>query len=279
MYKPQLFSTFNVTARVGGLHKKQLYTYIEVITNPIGSVDHFESRNFGKEVYFKPDVQFNYLFSSDYSKRFALDGFCWYKNYFGVYQHGGGLSLSPRVRVSDRINIILDLSADFLKDDYGFVKAFDEAYSDQIILGVRDRVIVENTLRAELIFTKRMGIDVRVRHYWQEVRYDHFEHLLDQGKMERSNYFPELEDGNFAHNTSYNAFTVDVNYRWVFLPGSQLIIVYKNNIFHSKNDLDLNYFRTYNTFFNQPQINSISLKVLFFIDALYFRKNKNKLET
>lgn len=277
LYKPQLFSTFNVSGRIGGLHKKQMYTFVEVESNPIGSVDHFESRNFGEEVLFNPDARINYLISTDYSKRFAVDAFLWGQKFFGVNQHGGGFSISPRVRVSDRMNIILDVGVDFLENDYGYVRTFDDAYSNQIILGVRDRVIVENTLRAEFIFTKRMGVDVRVRHYWQEVSYDHFDQLLNEGKMERSTYFPTLEDGSSAHNTSYNAFTIDVNYNWVFLPGSQLIIVYKNNIFHSKDDLDMNYFRTYGSFFDQPQINGISLKALFFIDALYFRKkNKSK---
>lgn len=276
LYKPQLFSNLYMSARIGGLHKKQIYSFIELESNPIGMVDHFESRNFGKEVLFKPNVRVNYLISTDYSKRFAVDAYLWYQKFFGVVQNGAGLSLSPRVRVSDRMNIIVDVSVDFLQNDYGYVRTLDEAYADQILLGVRDRVIVENTLRAEFIFTKRMGVDIRVRHYWQEVNYDHFEQLFDEGKMERSDYFPALEDGSSEHNTSYNAFTIDVNYNWVFLPGSQLIIVYKNNIFHSKNDLDKNYFRTYGSFFDEPQINSISLKALFFIDALYFRKKKNR---
>lgn len=277
LYKPQLFSTLNISARLGGLHKKQLYTFVQTSVNPVGNVDHFESRNFGKEVRFNPNASINYFFTSDYSKRFALDGFFAYAKFFGVKQQNYSLSLSPRVRISDRMNIVLDMGVDVLENDYGFVYIKDDAYADQIILGTRDRVIVENTLRTEFIFTKRMGIDIRVRHYWQEVEYSAFRQLLDRGEMVESAYYPTNEDGTSSHNTSYNAFTVDVNYVWVFLPGSQLRIVYKNNIFHSKNALDFNYFQTYNTLFDQPQINSISLKVLFFVDALYFRKKNKRL--
>ena len=104
-----------------------------------------------------------------------------------------------------------------------------------------------------------------------------FLQLFDEGEMRNSDYNPLQEDGSSWHNTSYNAFTIDVSYTWVFLPGSQLRLVYKNNIFHSANTLDQNYFSTFNDLFDQERINSISLKVLFFIDALYFRnKNKNR---
>lgn len=276
LYKPQLFSYLYITAQVGGLHKKQLYTYLQASVSPVGEVNHFESRTFGKEVLFQPSVEFDYLFSSDYSKRFALDGYFWFKNYFGTEQHGGGVSLGPRVRISDRINVVLEMAGSILRDDYGYVSLQDEAYDGEIMLGVRDRVIVENNLRMQLTFTRRMGIDVRVRHYWQEVLYDHFMHLLDHGQTETTAYNPLQEDGSSAHNTSYNAFTVDVNYRWVFIPGSELRIVYKNNIFNSKEQLDYNYFSTYRTLFDQPQINSISMKLLVYVDVLYFRKKGRK---
>ncbi len=276
LYQPQLFSYFNIWARIGGLHKKQLYTNFNVNINPVGEVNHFESREFGKEVIFKPNAMARWFFTSDYSKIFALDGNFWYKQFFNTSQKGIGFFLSPRVRVSDRMNMVLNTNVDFIYDDYGYVSNLDDNYEDQITLGFRDRVIVENTLRTEFIFTKRMGVQLLVRHYWQEVNYESFVQLLDEGVMIPTEYNPLEEDGTSSHNTSYNAFTVDVNYTWVFLPGSELRIVYKNNIFASKNRLDVNYFNTYNTLFDQPQINSISMRVLFFIDALYFRGWKKK---
>lgn len=276
LYKPQLFSGLNLSARIGGLHKKILYTFLQVGYNPLGNVSHFESRSFGKEVLFKPSLSFDYMFSSDYSKRFALDGFFSFRNYFGTQQNNGSLSLSPRVRVSDRWNIVLSSSYDLFTADYGYVKAYDEPFSDLILLGVRDRKIVENSIRTEFIFTKRMGIDLRLRHYWQEVRYKYFNQLYDEGRVERSAYNPVDEEGNSLHNTSYNAFTLDVNYSWVFIPGSELRIVYKNNIFHSKSELDGNYFITFDRLFDQPQFNSISMKLLVYVDVLYFKRKHKK---
>ncbi|MDX2360294.1 MAG: DUF5916 domain-containing protein [Crocinitomicaceae bacterium] len=277
LYLPSAFSYAAINLNFGGLHKQQFYTNIGGGISPFGSVDHFESREFGKEVKNNPNVWFDYMLSTDYSKRFAVDVRFDLAKFLGENRYGWSAEVEPRVRISDRMNVMFGASYETLHNDYGYVSVEDEAFDNEIILGTRDRNIVENTLGLEFIFTKRMGIDLRLRHYWQQVRYVDFRQLLDEGEMIASEYNPLDENGMSVHNTSYNAFTLDINYSWVFLPGSELRIVYKNNLFHSKSNLDSNYFQTFETLFEQPQINSISLKVLFYVDALYFkRKNKKK---
>ncbi|MEJ6777106.1 MAG: DUF5916 domain-containing protein [Crocinitomicaceae bacterium] len=276
LYKPQLFSYLNVNTYLAGLHKKQLYTRITANINPFGSVDHFESRQFGKEVKFNPNVMLKWFFTSDYSKRFALDGDFWFKKFFGRKQYGTGIYISPRFRVSDRMFLVWETRLEFIKKDYGFVASKEESYEDVILIGFRDRDVVVNKLSTEFSFTKRMGFDLQFRHYWQQVDYINFATLQDDASMVVNEYNPLEDSGESAHNTSYNAFTLDLNYRWVFMPGSELRIVYKNNIFHSKTDLDASYFRTFDSLFDEPQVNSISMKLLFYIDAIYFRSNKKK---
>lgn len=277
LYKPKLFS-------YGGMGLESVATFKNFLTvglngsvNPFGEVDHFESRNFGNEVRFKPNFSVGGFYSTDYSKRFALDLRFWYKQFMHSSQKGSNFVISPRVRLSDRMFLVFRTKWDFIIADYGYVRILDEAYSDQIILGFRDRLITENSLQTEFIFTKRMGVDIRIRHYWQQVEYYNFNELKQGGELIGSNYDPVGGDGSSQHNTNYNAFTVDVNYRWVFIPGSELRIVYKNNIFDSKNALIPSYFRTFDDLFDQPQINSLSMKLLVFVDAIYFKGKRNKL--
>ena len=49
------------------------------------------------------------------------------------------------------------------------------------------------------------------------------------------------------------------------------------DIFNSKNELIPSYFRTFDDLFDQPQINSISMKLLIFVDAMYFKKRRTMI--
>ena len=277
LFKPQLYQNSQFGFTLGGLHKKQFYTQIRAEINPFGEVNHFESRVFGKELLFNESIYFNYFISTDYSKRLALDMRAWVKDYLFNSQYGVNIFVSPRFRASDRLDLILESSIQSLNDDYGYVSAQDNAFNGNILIGTRDRLIVENVIRSRLVFTNRMGIDFRLRHYWQQVEYSGFRELLDEGELRATSYNPQNEEGISVHNTNYNAFTLDVNFRWIFIPGSELTIFYKNNIFQTKNRLEETYFTTFDTLFDQPQINSISLRLLVFVDAIYFRR-KNKDE-
>jgi hypothetical protein len=118
---------------------------------------------------------------------------------------------------------------------------------------------------------------LRLNHYWQEVSYHGFRDLQEDGWTNGSSYQGTRADGSSIHNTTYNAFTIDMNFRWVVYPGSEIRFVWKYNIYASENALDLMYFKTFNGLFAEPQLNSFSVKALFFLDAgKAHRKKKNK---
>lgn len=274
LYKPQQYSSFNINWNVAGTMRNFLTCGLNGGFTPFGSVNHFESRVFGREVLFGPNYRIGGFYSSDYSKVLALDmRFSW-QDYVDSKQKNYNFNISPRYRASDRLFLVWNSSFQWLEKDYGYVSVQDAAYADNIMLGVRDRQIIENRLNLDFIFTKRMGLTLVLRHYWQQVEYVGFRELYDEGLTIDSEYNPISEYGYSSHNTNYNAFTLDINYRWVFIPGSELRIVYKNNIFHSKSLLENTYFETFNTLFDQPQINSISMKFLIYLDAIYLRNIK-----
>ena len=65
---------------------------------------------------------------------------------------------------------------------------------------------------------------------------------------------------------SFDAFNIDLIYRWRFAPGSDIFVVWKNSIFSSQDEVAANYFRNLDGLFRAPQDNSISLKVIYFLD-------------
>ena len=276
LYSNDVFTDFAVTANTNGTTKKFHTIGIGGSVQPFGRIDHFESRTFGKDVKFKPSMEINGFISSDYSRVFALDVYTSCFQYSNSEQRGAGISISPRIRFSSRLFMVLETSFESLSHDYGFVRVYNSEYLDDIILGDRNRSIVTNSIQTEFIFTKRMGVKLFFRHYWQNVNYNHFALLNDDGWRDRILYNPQTADNQSIHNTSYNAFTIDMNYRWVFFPGSELRIVWKYNIFNSLSKADENYIATFNSLFDQPQFNSFSIKLLMFVDALYFKRKSAK---
>ena len=156
---------------------------------------------------------------------------------------------------------------------------FDPDNPDNPIFSKRDQWTVTNTIRYNLTFNNRMGITFRLRHYWANVEYNEFFQLNLDGQYESTTYTGFDDEGNSLHNNVFNAFTIDAVYRWVFAPGSELSFVWKNSIFSSSGDVHLNYFQNVETMAQNPATNSLSLKILYFIDywsvhQRLFKRNK-----
>lgn len=272
LYFPRLFNYLGIDTYYNFTFKNFMTCGVNGFVNPIGNVDHFDSREFGIPLNFKPSARIGGWISSDYAKPFALDVRTNYKKWDNANQDYINLNVSPRFQFSSRYFLVLTMNYDHYRNDYGYVSAKEGEGQTEILIGTRDRDIVTNSLSGEVIFTKRMGINIRFRHYWTRLEYNSFNDLMVDGELRPNDYFPLNEDENSYHNRSFNAFTIDVNYRWVFFPGCEFLVFYKNNIFSSIDGLDKNYFGTFDTLFDQPQLNSISAKVQLFVDALYFKK-------
>ena len=77
-----------------------------------------------------------------------------------------------------------------------------------------------------------LGLTFKLRHYNSKLSYNYFNELLDNGRLNKLDDYSGLDsEGNSAYNINYNAFTIDLFFRWVFLPGSEINLVWKNSIF------------------------------------------------
>jgi hypothetical protein len=89
-----------------------------------------------------------------------------------------------------------------------------------------------------------------------------------------SSFFNLLSDGNLGPTTysanqdqNYNAFNVDLIFRWRFAPGSELNLVWKNMTLNSSNQLEFNYFDNFAGMFDDNTLNQFSIKLLYFLDV------------
>jgi len=278
LYNPAKFSYWNLSGNVVGTFKNFLSSGIEWDVFPLGEIDQFESRSFGNPVNFPFSASLSGFYSSDYSKKYALDLSVKERLYASTNgMNNLDMSISPRIRFSNKLFVVLSTDISRYTNNYGYVIGVtDTNYSADIILGIRNRWIINNSISADYTFTNRMGLVLRLNHYWQEVAYKEFRTLESDGWTSHSTYSGLAADGTNMHNTSYNAFTIDLNFRWVIYPGSEIRFVWKYNIYASKNKLDLTYFNTFKDLFDQPQLNSFSVKALFFLNAGNSKKRKNE---
>jgi hypothetical protein len=67
-------------------------------------------------------------------------------------------------------------------------------------------------------------------------------------------------------------FNIDLVYSWQFAPGSFMTLVYKNAIETNSGKITNNLWNDLKTTLHGPQTNSVSLKLIYYLDYLYLRK-------
>lgn len=177
---------------------------------------------------------------------------------------GYSYNINPRFRVSNRFTVYLRTYVDNQFDDTGWVNFND----GNIIMGQRDRLIVENLGGFFYNFTEKIGLNMRVRHYWDRGIYRSFHHLSQEGLLLQTDY-------DAPHDYTGSFFNIDLNFNWRFAPGSDIFINWKNNIAGGENLMihGQNYFNSFKNFENYPQTNSLSVRIVYFIDYLNIKKS------
>ncbi len=223
---------------------------------PFGTNDIYEPRVEGR--YFKiPDYYDVWgWISTDYRKKLAVDATIdWYK-----YNEAGRgelrLELRPQYRVSDKLKMFLATNAILSDKEEGFV----DFESDAIIFGKRDRNTIINSLESQYIFNNKMALNLAFRHYYSEVEYSQFFTLQNDGELLDNLFYSEDRDA------FYNSWNVDLRFSWWFAPGSQLTLLYRNAMESYVSDSQINFSNNFKNLFDEPQLNSLSLRVSYFLD-------------
>jgi len=171
-------------------------------------------------------------------------------------------------RLNDKIAFGLDLN---FNPNYNYVN-WVTAQGNEAIFSKYDRRTVENSFDAKYTFTNLMGLTVVLRHYWSDRRNKDFYLLKPDGNL--TDYQGPALTGT---DRNYNVFNIDLIYTWQFAPGSTLSVSYKD----AAETYDTFYTQRYNKnlsgILNSPQNNSLSVKVLYYIDYLDLKKKHKKI--
>ncbi|MDF2436465.1 MAG: hypothetical protein K0Q95_841 [Bacteroidota bacterium] len=178
-----------------------------------------------------------------------------------------GLSLAPRMRFSDKFSLYLNSSYSRDLGDRGFVN-IDE--NNDVIIGVRYLTNATNTIEGRYLFRNNLSLGLRVRHYWARGDYKSFCTLSEEGRLQDNLSY------NNNHDFNFNAFNVDMVFQWQFAPGSSLNLVWKNSIAREEDHVINSFSNNLSNTFETKQLNTVSLKVLYYFDYLYLRKKRSE---
>jgi hypothetical protein len=202
--------------------------------------------------------------NSNHSKKYSFGGFYSRnkRDLFGAYGYGYGFWQT--YRINDKIAVSTEIENE-PRFNYAGWAASEGANT---IFSRYDRRTVESFFTASYTFNPRMGISLRARHYWSDRKNLQFYNLLNDGTLsEHSSFSKDV-------NQNYNVFNVDAIYTWQFSPGSELTVAWKDVSQESNSIIRAHFTDNLTSIMRSPQNNSLSVKVLYYIDYLQLKKKK-----
>lgn len=246
-----------------------LTVHLNIITTPAGIYNYDEPRVAGQFYKVPAYIQFDGWISPDYRKPFVVDF-----NYgYGIFNEDTRyyywLGFSPRIRFSDRMMLILSNRNNFNFNNIGYVAQLSDTTGNSIILfGRRDVNTITNVINLRYIFSDKLALSLRMRHYLSWVKYAAYFALNRQGKLDPS-------DNKTVYDENFNLVNSDLLLTWRFAPGSELTLSWKNEISeYISGAVRQNYWDNFNNTLQQLQGNSISLKLLYYVDYLNLKRKR-----
>lgn len=171
--------------------------------------------------------------------------------------HFKGMGFDPRWRVNNQLFISYGLDIENVYNDHGFA---DEDSLGSPIFGRRDRKTTINSINASYIFSPDLESSLHMRYYRSVVDYHDYHDLDLDGDLSPRNHEDELD-------YIFGILTVDALMTWRFSPGSELSVSWKNAIYQEGEDPDRSFFNDVKDLPSLDQSNSISIKLLYYVDA------------
>jgi hypothetical protein len=262
-FKPTAYQNFTVNTNINGQLKNLWDAGIEM---NFGGNEHdfYEPRIPGK-VFFRP-----YWFApafwvgSNTAKKYSANLNATFETMPEFNSRSVDLSLSHRFRFNDKLTIRYSSYLGIKNRNVGFAAI----ENNQSLFGLRDVNTSENVLNFKYNFNNKMGLTLRLRHYWSKVEYTEYFNLKDDGHLQPTTAI--------TSNPNYNVnfLNIDMVYSWQFAQGSFINIVWKDASSAADDNVQENYLYNFKQAWKQPQANSLSFRVIYYLDYLSLKKKR-----
>jgi len=266
-FDPARYSRFSVYYNTRFKFKSYDFIGIHGNVRPSHQYDFFEPRVAGMKLRKGSSAYIGMWYSSDYRKVFALDLRSGYGKRFSTDNlQNFVLSVEPRYRFSDKFTMRYKIKWNRQLNDMGYVNDEEIDGKTNVYIGTRNTAYLENRITSNYIFNNKMSLSFRARHYWAKAEYLKYGVLLDNGRLTDTDYSDN-------HDVNFNTFNIDMVYSWRFAPGSELALVWKNSISKSDDVIAHRFVNNLKSTFDSTRFNSLSVKLLYYIDYMSLRKN------
>jgi hypothetical protein len=265
LYAPRVFTGSAISYNSMFILRNYWSVRLNASYKPGGEDDYYEPRIAGRYYHRPRELSGTFTFDTDKSKIYYFNFRSSLANIWSDYdQSSFSTKIEQEVKLSTRMVLGLEIDYSKNRNDIGWV-AFDQA-TDDIVFGKRDNTTFTTTIQSEYIFTADSYLTFRLRHYWSRADYDgSYFMLMENGRLSSLSY-----SGN--PNRNYNAFNIDMVYNWRFAPGSEMTLVWKNAIYASDSLISYDYLVNLRNMFEFPVLNSLSLKILYYLDYQSLKK-------
>ncbi len=280
------FNSAGIGLNIGGNTKNFNNMGINFNFNLLGFNDYFEPRTYDFKTYFRNPgyIQSNIWYNSDRRKKLRFYASTWSRVYGKDGRFNNNTYAGTTYQVSKKLRFGVEISKETSRNDRGYTGVRDAAAdanwvkTDDIVFGKRNVNGFDNSLNATYTFNNKANLVFRLRHYWQQVKYEDFMLLNKKdGSMLETSYSGLDKDGKNLHNINANFFNIDCVFTWRFAPGSDLFITWKNAIYNENQELlQYNYFGNTGRLIGMPQTNSLNIKMLYFLDYNEIKRKLNK---
>lgn len=266
-FTPRTFQNFWANTNVNGTLKNLWQGGVSFNYNGSEN-DFYEARQQG--LVFKRPYNFNtgIWLNSNYAKKYAASINLYYT--YSPEYNGKTVSIyySEQYRFNDHLTLKNELNVDRQSNAVGYATK----YNGNSIFGLRDRKTIENIFNIKYNFSNKMGLTFRARHYWSNVKYNQYMELKDGLSKLQDNV--ASQPGFKNPNYNVNFFNIDMVYTWQFAQGSFINIVWKDAASTLDNNVDPGYFKNFSNSVAEPQFNSLSLRIIYYLDYLSLKKGR-----
>lgn len=264
-YKPMDYQRLSLYANINAQLKNLWWAGLNANFNA-AQHDFYEPRVQGK-IFKRPASWFTAIwFETNTAKKYSAVVELVNRSFLKYGSNMKEIIVKNNYRFNQKLTISTNSNLQLYHNNLGFATMFN---TDSIVFALRNRTTVENIFNIKYNFTNKMGLTFRARHYWSRVINKEFFSLQPSGDLRA---IPGGISNNVDNNVNY--FNIDMVYTWQFALGSFINVVWKNAISTFDTNTQHTYFKNLGNTLEADQQNSLSIRVIYFLDYLSLKKRK-----